>query len=184
MKRLPALIVAVLLVLAACNSSEQTTWERYTDWREANNAWLAELQNKTNPDGTPYYKVIVPDWNPGSFVLVHYCNGRAETEGNLSPIYTSTIDVRYHLSLYNGTPVDSSSTLKENGPGVYRCRLNNMIQGWGIALPDMRCGDTAEIICPYGVAYGSASQGNVLPYSNLRFGVRLVDIPHLESSPY
>lgn len=184
MKRLPVLIIAALAILAACTSSEQSTWEKYTDWRNANNAWLAELQSKTNPDGTPYYEKVVPDWNPGGFVLIHYYNDRKETEGKLSPIYTSTIDVRYHLSLYDGTPVDSSSTMTTNGPGVYRCRLNSMIQGWGIALPHMRCGDTAEIICPYGVAYGAASQSAVLPYSNLRFGVRLIDIHNLESAPY
>lgn len=184
MKRLPAIFVAVLLILVACNTSTQTTWEEYTDWREANNAWLDELKAKTNEDGSPYYELVVPDWNPGAFVLIHYFNDRKETEGHLSPIYTSTIDVRYHLSLYDGTPVDSSSTMTNYGPGVYRCRLNSMIQGWGIALPHMRCGDTAEIICPYGVAYGAASQGAVKPYSNLRFGVRLVDVAHLESSPY
>lgn len=188
MKKLPLflafLFVFLFLVLAACNDKEQTTWESYTDWREANNAWLNDLMAKKNDDGSAYYKKIVPDWNPGSFVLIHYYNDRELTEGKLSPINTSTINVRYHVSLYEGTPVDSSSTLTANGPGIFRCRLNNMIQAWSIAIPDMRCGDTAEIICPYGVAYGSSGQGSIPPYSNLRFGVRLVDIPHLESSPY
>ena len=184
MKKIIPFIALVFILFCACNEGEESTWTKNKDWREANNAWFNDLLGKTNADGTPYYTVLTPKWNPAAEVLIHYFNDRKETEGNLSPIYTSTIDVRYDLHLYDGTPVDSSTTQTANGPGIYRARLNEMIQGWAIALPDMRCGDTAEIIVPYGVAYGAQSSGAVRPYSNLRFNVRLVDIPHLESSPY
>lgn len=185
MKHILAIIALAIVVLCACNNEEQSTWEKYTDWREVNNSWLEERQQLKNPDGTPYYQPIVPSWNPASYVLIHYFNDRSQTEGNLSPLYTSTIDVRYYLHLYDDTPVDSSTIVTSYGEkGIFRCRLNEMIQGWGIALPEMRCGDTAEIIVPYGVAYGAREYGNVKPYSNLRFNVRLVDIPHYESTPY
>ena len=184
MKKLPFIIILLAVIAVACAKGEESTWDKYKDWREVNNNWLAEQLSRTNPDGTPYFQKIVPDWNPGAFVLIHYFNDRAETEGKLSPIYTSTVDVRYMLHLYNDTPVDSSSNLTQNGPGIFRCRLNEMIQGWAMAIPDMRCGDTAEIIVPYGVAYGAQTQSGMNPYSNLRFNVRLVNIAHLESSPY
>ena len=87
------------------SATASMAWEEYAQWRESNEAWLKEQQALKNPDGTPYYKVIVPDWNPGSFVLIHYFNDRSETEGNLSPLYTSTIDTRYTLYLYNDTRV-------------------------------------------------------------------------------
>lgn len=183
-------IIGILAAFAAigfassCNSDEQTTWEQYAEWRETNATWLKEQQELKNPDGTPYYDVIVPDWNPGSFVLIHYFNDRAETEGNLSPLYTSTIDTRYTLHLCNDTRVDSSGYNTDPAPGIFRTKLNSTVQGWTIALTDMRCGDTAQVIIPYGVAYGAQNLSSIPPYSNLRFNIRLVDIPFYEKPPY
>ena len=177
-------ILAVALGTSSCDNDEKTTWEEYAQWRESNEAWLKEQQALKNPDGTPYYNVIVPDWNPGSFVLIHYFNDRSETEGNLSPLYTSTIDTRYTLYLYNDTRVDSSAYNTDPAPGIFRTRLNNTVQGWAMALTDMRCGDTAQVVLPYGVAYGSQNLGDIPPYSTLRFNIRLVDIPYYEKPPY
>lgn len=180
-------IAAFAAAMFSCNNDDdRDTWSQYQDWREANNQWLAEMQSKKNPDGSPYYKVVVPEWNPATFVLMHYFNDRAETEGNLSPLYTSTIDVRYTGHLYNGEPFDSSSNVTATSvPGIYRTRLNQTISGWGVALSDMRVKDTAEVIIPYGLAYGSTGAGTViLPYSNLRFNIRLEDIYRYEASPY
>ncbi|MCM1067771.1 MAG: FKBP-type peptidyl-prolyl cis-trans isomerase [Muribaculaceae bacterium] len=188
MKKYTAIIALAALVgiTAACNKdSEQTTWDKYTEWRELNEAWLAEMQARTEADGTPYYQTIRPDWNPGAFVLMHYFNDPAENADKLSPLYTSTIDVRYKLHLCDGTPVDSSDLITGYGaPGVYRARLNQLVQGWAIGLTQTHCGDSVELIVPYGVGYGSTSTGSVLPYSNLRFNIRLVDIPYYEAPPY
>lgn len=185
MKKLSIIPLALLAIASvSCNDDAKSTWEEYTDWREANAEWLAEQRLRTNPDGTPYFQMLVPDWNPDAYVLIHYFNDRAETDGNLSPLYTSTIDTRYELHLYDGTAVDSSSTSTTPAPGVYRTQLNGTVQGWAIALCDMRCGDTAEVVLPYGVAYGAQNLGTIPPYSNLRFNIRLVDIPYYEASPY
>lgn len=175
---------AAVAITSSCNSDEQTVWDKYADWRELNNNWLAEMQLKTNPDGTPYYKVIVPSWNPATFVLIHYFNDRAETEGNLSPLYTSFTDVRYMLHNCEDEPLDSSTLVTQTGvQGIYRSQVSANIQGFSIGLMDMRCGDTAEVIVPYGLGYGSQLRGDILPYSNLRFNVRLVDIPNYETLP-
>lgn len=185
-KIIPFILLAFLAaaLVSSCEKDEQSTWDKYRDWREANDAWLTAMSAKTNPDGTPYYTRIVPEWNPGSFVLIHYFNDRSETEGNLSPLYTSTVDTRYYLRLYDDTPVDSSYANTDPAPGVFRTRLNTVIQGWSAALCNMRCGDTAEVVIPYGVAYGASDYGTIKPYSNLRFNIRLLDIPYYEASPY
>lgn len=172
------------LASVSCGDDVKTTWEEYAEWRESNEQWLTEQAARTNADGTPYYKKVSPDWNPGAYVLIHYFNNRSETEGNLSPLYTSTIDTRYFLHLYNGTACDSSVLSTDPAPGIFRTRLNETVQGWAMALSDMRCGDTAEVILPYGVAYGSQNLGTIPPYSNLRFNIRLVDIPYYEAPPY
>lgn len=182
MKKIFLFIAAAAVVLGACDSDEETTWDKYREWRDLNNEWLKQQQDSLNPDGTPFYKVLVPSWNPSSYVLIHYFNDRAETEGNLSPLYTSTCDTRYKVRLYTGTGVDSSQNISDDG--IYTSRVNSNIQGWAIALQDMRCGDSAQVIMPYGVAYGAQSSNAIPPYSNLQFNIRLVDIPHYESTPY
>lgn len=177
-------LVWSLALICGCNASEQTTWDKYTDWREMNNAWLAEMQLKTNPDGTPYYKVIVPEWNPATFILIHYFNDRSETEGKLSPLYNSYADCRYRVFNCLDEPIDSSNNLNMTGElGIYRSQVSSNVQGFSIALMDMRCGDTAEVCMPYGLAYGSQDRGSILPYSDLRFNIRLVDVPYYEVIP-
>lgn len=165
----------------ACDDDDaQTTWDTYADWREQNDAWVSEMAARKNSDGTPYYTRLIPSWNPGTMVLIHYFNDRVATEGNLSPLYTSTVDVRYVGRDCLGAGFDSSTLATTYGPGIARFGVNGVIQGWSIALQDMRVGDTCEIIVPYGAAYGSTSTTAIKPYSALRFNLRLVDIPYYE----
>ena len=49
-----SMIAVVLSVAVSCSSDEESTWEKYTDWRETNEQWLRELASMTNDDGTPY----------------------------------------------------------------------------------------------------------------------------------
>jgi len=182
MKKIILFIAAAAIMTGACSKDEESTWDKYREWRDLNNEWLEKEQARKNPDGTDYYKVLVPDWNPGSYVLIHYFNDRTETEGNLSPLYTSTCDTRYKVRLYTGTGVDSSQQISDEG--IYTSRVNENIQGWAIALQDMRCGDTAQVIMPYGVAYGAQTSNAIPPYSNLQFNIRLLDIPYYEATPF
>lgn len=187
MKKLP-LILALLIAGTWCFSScsgddNDSIAEIYTEWNALNEAWIKEQQARTNPDGSPYYQTIVPDWNTSAYVLIHYFNDRSLTEGNLSPLYTSTVDTRYHLSLYNGVAVDSSTNISTYGPGIFRTKLSEVIAGWSIALSDMRCGDTAEVVIPYAQGYGVSTTSSIAPYSNLKFNIRLVDIPYYEVNP-
>ena len=177
-----AILAFLALLLIACSDGAKDTWEEYKDWRDANNEWLAEQQEKT-VDGVPYYEKLIAPWNPQGYVLIHYLNDRTETEGCLSPIYTSEVDVRYHGSLYTGTGFDSSALQTKWGPGIYRTGLSDVIEGWTLALAEMRVGDTAEVLIPYSMAYGMSGSGSIPPYSNLRFNVRLVDIVNYETRP-
>ena len=184
MKNLLALIALAFVAVCACKNDDETTWDEYTDWRESNEAWLIEQQARTDADGNPYFSTIVPSWNPASYVLMHYCNDREETVGNLSPIFTSTVDVRYVLTNCDGDTLDSSLNSTVNGQtGIFRTRLDGVIQGWSAAIPQMRCGDSAEILIPYEMGYGGTNMGTIKPYSALRFNVRLVDIPYYETTP-
>lgn len=188
MKKILWIIGAVLAIpfLGACSDDDNDiNLDSYSEWREQNEVWLKEMANKKNPDGTPYYHTVVPAWNPGAYILMHYFNNRSETVGNLSPLYTSMVDVRYVGYNCEGEPFDSSTIDNSYGKlGIRRFVCNQVIQGWSIALMDMRVGDTAEVIVPYEIAYGTTNLGTILPYSNLRFNIRLEDIYRYEANPY
>lgn len=179
---LAIVLFASLGFMAACHDEQQTTWDAYADWRELNDSWLRDMQARRDADGKPYYQTLVPAWNPSVFVLIHYFNDRSETAGNLSPLYTSVVDVRYVGRDCQGTGFDSSTLVNRYGkPGIQRFACNSLIQGWGIALMDMHVGDTAEIIVPYNVGYGASTGTAIPPYSNLRFNLRLDDIYKYEA---
>lgn len=175
-------VIAAACIFSACVDEDDNS-KAIKAWREANNSWLAEMQARTNADGTPYYQVIVPKWDPSSFVLMHYFNERTTDPLALKPLYTSTVDVRYHLSLYNGVACDSSTTMTDNGPGIYRAQLNDLIDGWAASVCEMNVGDTAEVIIPYRLGYGTSGSGSIPAFSNLRFNIRLADIYLYEKSP-
>lgn len=177
------LCIIGLCVIPACNNDDDDTTKIYNDWRQKNSDWLKQQQTRTNDDGTPYFKSIIPSWDPSAYVLIHYFNDRAETEGNLTPMYTSTVDTRYRLTYYNDTPIDSSTLITTYGPGIFRTQLTGVISGWVIAMEDMRVGDTAEVLIPYQQGYGTNTSSGIVPYSALKFNIRLVDIVDYEKNP-
>ena len=184
-KILPVLIAAAVAAgFSACSDDDSIDLSDYSDWRDKNDAWVAEMMAKKNTDGTPYYTSIVPAWNPGAYVLIHFFNDRAETAGNLSPLYTSVVDVFYEGYDCEGNLFDSSEGVTTYGiPGTQRFACNGTIQGWSIALEQMHVGDTCEIIVPYQMAYGTTVISAIKPYSSLRFNIRLTDIYRYEGIP-
>lgn len=117
-------------------------------------------------------------------MLIRYLNDRSKTEGNLSPLLTSTVDVKYIGRLYNGVPFDSSfRNVASYGDSLMRTTPGSLIQGWTIALMNMRVGDSARIVIPYNLGYGSSNSGVIKPYSTLVFDLKLVDIPYYEVRP-
>lgn len=187
--KLTAIIALLALsapIFTACNDDDSSkTDANYSAWNKANQAWLDEQQNRLDENGKAYYKKVVPTWNSSAYVLIHQFNDPEETKDNLVPLLTSTVDVRYRVTLYDGTPIDSSSTITSPVPGALRTQLNSsgLISGWKIALTHMHVGDTCEIIIPYAQAYGITGLNTVKPYSNLVFNMRLLDIPYYEVRP-
>ncbi|MDE6136460.1 MAG: FKBP-type peptidyl-prolyl cis-trans isomerase [Muribaculaceae bacterium] len=178
MKKIIYFVIAAIAmgVGASCADDEtQVTWEQYADWRQTNIAWLEQQQARTNPDGTPYYEIVTPSWYSGAYVLMHRF-GESNTQ-NLRPLSSSTVDVIYQGFNCDGERFDSSLSQTVYGPAVMRFKLNEVIDGWTAAIETMHVGDSAEIICPYNMAYGERYVSSyILPYSALRFNVRLVDI--------
>lgn len=182
MKKLPFILLVVMVlgtVMSSCFKDDDVA-DEYAEWYEANMNWYLNQANLTE-GGAKYYTAVTAPWDPSAEVLIHWFNDTNKTKNNLKPLFTSMVDVKYLLRLYDGTAVDSSYLSTTPGDSLFRCRLNSgVIEGWAIAVPRMHIGDSCRVLVPYNVGYGTASTGDVKPYSTLQFDIKLVGIPAYE----
>jgi len=95
------------------------------------------------------------------------------TEGKGAvPERNSLVKVNYRGTLIDGTEFDSS--YKNNAPSAFR--VSQVIKGWTEALCLMPVGSKWELYIPQNLAYGSADQGTIPPFSTLIFEVELLEI--------
>lgn len=178
MKRLPLAIAALFCLVSLFSGCDKgNDWDEYADWYVKNRDFYQSMVLRAE-NGTPFYTKLSPKWNPSSGVLIHYFNNRALTEGNLTPLETSTVTVKYKLSLYDGTGVDSSYNAVDS---LATFPVNGLITGWQVALNDMHVGDSCEIVVPYTEGYGADISGSIMPFSTLVFQLKLVDIPNYQT---
>ena len=90
-----------------------------------------------------------------------------------TPKPTDTVKVHYTGKLIDGTVFDSS--VKRGEPATFR--VNQVIQGWQMALQAMKVGDKWMLYIPSDLAYGErGSPGAIGPNEVLTFEVELLDI--------
>ena len=90
-----------------------------------------------------------------------------------SPKPTDTVQVHYTGKLIDGSVFDSS--VKRGQPASFR--VNQVIQGWQMALQKMKVGDKWMLVIPSELAYGEqGSQGAIGPNEVLQFEVELLGI--------
>lgn len=174
---LAAILIGTSIAFSSCGD-DGNTWTDYAEWRNTNNEWYLAQKGRKDINGTPYYTELNPSWYPQSGVLIHYFNDRSLTANNLSPLITSKISVKYKGSLYNDAVFDSTTT--STADSVRTFLLSGTVSGWQVALTDMHVGDTCEIVLPYTMGYGANGSTYISPYSSLKFGIKLVDIPAYE----
>lgn len=171
----PLIAIVASVAVSACNKTDyEKLWDEYEKWRDANDAWLREQTVSGD------YTRVTPEWNRSLNILMRWKNDTTLTSGNLKPMYTSTVSVKYKGWLYDGTPFDSTYTKTDS---VTTLKPSGLIDGWVIALEKMHVGDKVELIVPYSAGYGSTASGSVPPFSNLRFELELRDIPTYELRP-
>ena len=172
-KFLYTLIMAIVAVTMLDSCLGKSVEDEYKDWRQKNDAWF-EQQALSGQ-----YTMLTAAWDPSAKTLIRWHNDTMLTKGNLKPLITSTVDAKYHLRLFDGTRVDSSYTTLSvtQADSIYRSVVNQNVEGWMIAMTHMHVGDSCTIIIPYQQGYGSTKRSDVLlPYSNLVFDIKLVDI--------
>ena len=92
--------------------------------------------------------------------------------GDNTPRLNSIVTVHYKGTLINGREFDNS--WKRNCPEAFR--LNQVIEGWQIALQRMHVGDHWIVYIPYSMGYGTRSSGPIPAFSTLVFEVQLLGI--------
>lgn len=119
--------------------------------------WLAEKAKEDGvlplPKGI-YYKVIKSGNGEGA-----------------SPSRRSIITAHYTGKTINGKKFDSS-----RGGTPLAIRLNELIEGWQIALQKMHTGDVWEIYLPAEMGYGKFSPPGIPGGSTLIFEIELIAI--------
>ena len=90
-------------------------------------------------------------------------------DGGPKPTESSTVEVRYHGELIDGTVFDESET-------PVSLNLGGVIAGWTEGLQLMSVGDKYKFFIPYTLAYGEQGYSSIKPYATLIFDVELVSI--------
>ena len=96
----------------------------------------------------------------------------SEGTGTTCPTLRSIVCVHYRGSLVNGREFDNS--YERGYPEAFR--LNEVIEGWQIALSHMHAGDKWVIYIPAEKGYGKRSSGPIPGGSTLVFEVELLSI--------
>ena len=127
------------------------------EYARANKEWLAR---KAAEEGVLplakgiYYKVLA--------------SGDAASK---SPSPRSVVVVHYTGWTIDGKQFDSS-----RGSAPLATRLNELIEGWIVALSQMRMGDRWEVYIPAEMGYGNFSQPDIPGGSTLIFDIELIGI--------
>ena len=130
---------------------------RKEDYKLKNEAFLANLRNEENTNELPggiLYRVI------------------KSGDGNGIVRMNSVVTVHYTGSLINGYIFDNSRT--KGYPEAFR--VNDLIDGFSIALTNMHIGDRWEVYIPSELGYGKRANGNIPGSSSLIFDIELIGI--------
>lgn len=87
--------------------------------------------------------------------------------GNQPPSVESRVYVNYEGRLTHGLVFDNNDNVN--------FVLSNLIEGWQIGMLEMSVGESATLIIPSAVGYGSQPNGSIPPNSTLIFDVDLLD---------
>ncbi len=127
------------------------------EYIKKNKEWLTQKAQEEGVKALPkgiYYKVLTA----------------GDAEGK-RPTARSIVTVHYTGRTINGKKFDSSK-----GGVPLAMRLNELIEGWIVALQQMHIGDIWEIYIPAEMGYGRFSQPGIPGGSTLVFEIELIGI--------
>lgn len=110
---------------------------------------------------------VSPDENGIYIVSLEKGTGR-------SPVKGEKVELDFAAYLLNGQEV--GSTFGTGNRFSFVLGENFAIPGWEIVVPQMRLGERVRAIIPFNMAYGERQVGQVPPYSNMVYDIKLQKI--------
>ena len=161
---LTAFVFGLLLLTASCGDDDDT---KQSEWRARNettfkaylsNSAYSKLATLTGSGDTIVYKVL--EKGTGRRVL-----------------FTDVVNVTYTGQLaVNDSIFDTTDGSSLENIGRSFNIADGVIPGWRTALQYMSVGDRWELVVPYPLAYGEAGSKSILPYSTLKFDMKVISI--------
>ena len=172
-----AAAAVMLAALGACNDNKNDITETDEAWRQLNDTYVADLDKRILAGHETEFLKLSAEWAPFQSVYVKWHNDRALTQGNLSPLETSTVNIKYEFENIKGEALGDSYAQTVNGDSIYQSRPNENIMGMWIAMLNMHVGDSVTMVIPYTSGYGSRQVGEIRPFSTLIYHVKMKGIP-------
>lgn len=156
--------LAMIAALAACGRGAEPV-----DQTAAENARAAQFFMASNAKAEGVHTL------PSG---VQYKVVTAGPPGGEKPDGNDLVRVDYEGTLTDGTVFDSSFTRGQ--PAVFTVEADipgmSVVEGWRVALREMRVGDEWIVYIPPELGYGDHGQGEIPPNSVLVFRLKLLDI--------
>jgi FKBP-type peptidyl-prolyl cis-trans isomerase FklB len=185
---LPVLLLSIVAFLPSCMGDDELPL--------IDEAWKLRNVNEFNKEAAldGIYNTIqgIADteqsilWKQSDFWEGSAVTDPNERNGMRSAIFSDTVKVRYDGWFLdnNGKPIIFDSTERptsfspnSNPNKVARImRVSDLIDGWRIALYEMKEGDEWRIVVPYQLGYGDMEYNNIPPCTTLYFDLKLVEI--------
>ena len=159
---LAGLAFGLLLLAASCkdNTTVESEWPLLNEKAFKsyyNDPAYAKLGDLALLSDTLVYKVLEP--GTGQRVL-----------------FSDTVNVVYTGWLVNDSIFDTTRDSPFENIGRAFSVADGVIPGWRAALQYMSVGDRWEVVIPYQLAYGEAGTKSILPYSTLKFDMKVISI--------
>ena len=162
------LLLAIILVFAACSKTEHNTCPYVPNTQVAPAAEIANLKAWLDASSIPYTQ-----HSSGIFYIIN-------TQGSgATPTVCSNVTVKYKGSLTSGAGFDSSYVRDPSGTSF---TLGQLIAGWQIGIPLVQQGGSIILYVPPSLGYGTQvirdqNGGILIPAnSNLVFKIELVGV--------
>lgn len=174
-----AAVSLLLLGLGACKDKNEVT-ESDEEWRELNDSYVNALDKRIAAGTETEFEKLSAEWAPWQNVYVKWHNDRTLTQDNLSPLETSTVNIKYQFENIKGEDLGNSYSQTAYGDSIYQSKPNENIMGMWIAMLNMHVGDSVTMVIPYNAGYGSRQVGEIRPFSTLIYHVKMKGIPYYQ----